>query len=135
IVLASATPSLETLHNVETGRYSVLRLPDRHGGAMLPDIDLIDMRANQPPRGRWLAPPLVEAVGTALEAGEQSLLFLNRRGYAPLTLCRGCGHRFQCPNCPAWLVEHRFHQVLQCHHCGFATPPPEACPDCGAEGM
>ena len=134
IVLASATPSLESLHNVEIGRYETLRLPDRHAGALMPDIAAIDMRRTPPARGRWLSPPLLEAVGETLAAGEQVLLFLNRRGYAPLTLCRACGHRFQCPNCTAWLVEHRFHQILQCHHCGFAMPPPDACPGCGAEG-
>jgi primosomal protein N' (replication factor Y) len=132
-VLVSATPSLETVVNVESGRYRRLHLPARHGGAELPSVELIDMRRNPPARQRWLAPPLAVAVKETLKAGEQSLLFLNRRGYAPLTLCRACGHRLQCPNCTAWLVEHRLGGRLQCHHCGYATSLPTECPDCGAE--
>lgn len=131
VLLASATPSLETLANVEAGRYRHLRLPDRHGAAALPAADLIDLRAAPPPAGRWLSPALVAAVEHALESGEQALLFLNRRGYAPLTLCGACGHRLQCPNCSAWLVEHRLRRRLQCHHCGFACAMPETCPACG----
>jgi len=132
IVLASATPSLETLVNVDRGRYRELRLATRHGGALMPTVTAIDMTRAGPERGRWLAPQLVAALKTTLEAGEQGLLFLNRRGYAPLTLCRSCGHRFACPNCTAWLVEHRFLGRLQCHHCGLAVPVPETCPSCGA---
>ena len=131
-VLVSATPSLETLANVEAGRYRRLHLPDRHGGARLPDIALIDLRATPPERGRFLAPPVVAAVRAAFDRGEQAMLFLNRRGYAPLTLCRSCGHRMQCPNCTAWLVEHRARRHLQCHHCGHTVPIPPACPCCGA---
>src|SRR5690606_34397261 len=133
IVPVSATPSLETLVNVEAGRYSALHLPVRHAGARMPEVHLVDMRRNSPPRGRWLSAPLHTAIGNALAEGEQAMLFLNRRGYAPLTLCRACGHRFQCPNCTAWLVEHRFHERLQCHHCGFSIPTPATCPSCGAE--
>lgn len=132
-VLASATPSLESVANVEAGRYHRLHLPARYGGAELPAITLIDMRRDPPPRQRWLAGPLVQALKETLEAGEQSLLFLNRRGYAPLTLCRACGFRLQCPNCTAWLVEHRFTGKLQCHHCGYGAPLPKLCPECGAE--
>jgi primosomal protein N' (replication factor Y) len=132
-ILVSATPSLETVANVEAGRYGQLHLPSRHGGAELPSVELVDMRRDPPPRQRWLAPPLVQALKETLEAGEQSLLFLNRRGYAPLTLCRACGHRLQCPNCTAWLVEHRLSGRLQCHHCGFSTSLPKECPECGAE--
>ena len=106
-VLVSATPSLETIANVQAGRYRRLHLPDRHGGALLPEIVLVDMRLTPPERGRFLAPPVVAAVRAAFARGEQAMLFLNRRGYAPLTLCRSCGHRMQCPNCTAWLVEHR----------------------------
>jgi primosomal protein N' (replication factor Y) len=135
IVLVSATPSLETAVNVEAGRYRELRLPARHGGASLPDISVIDLRRTPPTRGQWLAPPLAQAVADALEAGEQVMLFLNRRGYAPLTLCRRCGHRFQCPNCTAWLVEHRLAARLECHHCGFRSMLPRTCPGCGAEEM
>ena len=133
VVLVSATPSLETQANVDRGRYAHLHLPARHGGADLPDIDLIDMTKTPPQRGQWLAPPLREAITQTLERGEQALLFLNRRGYAPLTLCRTCGHRLQCPQCTAWLVEHRLLQRLQCHHCGYQMPPPLACPECGTE--
>ena len=134
VVLTSATPSLETMHNVETGRYRFLHLPDRHGVAELPEVRLIDLRREPPPRQSWLSPPLREAVKATLERKEQALLFLNRRGYAPLTLCRACGHRLQCPNCSAWLVEHRYLGRLQCHHCGFESPPPPKCPACQAEG-
>jgi primosomal protein N' (replication factor Y) len=134
VILASATPSLETMHNVETGRYRFLHLPDRHGIAQLPEVRLIDLRREPPPRQSWLSPPLREAVRATLERKEQALLFLNRRGYAPLTLCRACGHRLQCPNCSAWLVEHRYLGRLQCHHCGFEATPPVKCPACQAEG-
>ena len=133
-VLVSATPSLETVVNVEKGRYSSVRLPDRHGGARLPAIETVDLRETPPQRGAWLAPALRAALAETLEAGEQALLFLNRRGYAPLTLCRACGHRFHCPNCSAWLVEHRFTGTLDCHHCGFRQTQPNACPACEAEG-
>jgi primosomal protein N' (replication factor Y) len=131
-VLVSATPSLETVANVEAGRYQRITLPTRHAGALMPDVAAIDMRETPPVRGKFLAPPLVEAVRETLARGEQAMLFLNRRGYAPLTLCRHCGHRMQCPNCTAWLVEHRTRQELQCHHCGHAVPIPEECPACGA---
>ncbi|MGF1629205.1 MAG: primosomal protein N' [Kiloniellaceae bacterium] len=138
-VLVSATPSLESLNNVRTGRYSALHLPERHGDAVLPEVGLIDLRKDSPPKLEglgpgWLSAPLREAIAGTLAAGEQVLLFLNRRGYAPLTLCRACGHRLQCPNCTAWLVEHRLAGRLQCHHCGYASRLPTACPDCGAEG-
>ncbi|NOG72128.1 primosomal protein N' [Roseicella sp. DB1501] len=130
-VLVSATPSLESLTNAETGRYALLHLPERHGGARLPAVEVLDLRRTPPERGRFLAPPLVEAVGETIGRGEQAMLFLNRRGYAPLTLCRHCGHRMRCPNCTAWLVEHRAQRRLQCHHCGHAEPPPAECPECG----
>ena len=133
IVLASATPSLETLANVAAGRYQRFHLPERATGAALPEIEGIDMRADPPARGQWLAPRLIGAVKETLSAGEQALLFLNRRGYAPLTLCRACGFRFGCPNCATWLVEHRFQNRLQCHHCGFSLRMPETCEDCGGE--
>lgn len=129
-VLASATPSLETLANVQAGRYARLHLPDRHAGAALPEIAPIDLRRHPPPRGRFLSPLLVEALRDTLAAGEQAMLFLNRRGYAPLTLCRTCGHRLQCPHCTAWLVEHRSTGKLVCHHCGHAARLPEKCPHC-----
>ncbi len=133
IVLASATPSLETVRNAKAGRYAHLHLPDRHAGANLPTIHLIDLRKDPPPRGDWLSPTLSAALEETLNAGEQAMLFLNRRGYAPLTLCRNCGHRFQCPACTAWLVAHRQAERLLCHHCGYSEVAPSACPACGAE--
>lgn len=131
VVLASATPALESLQMAESGIYEKLVLPARFGGAELPAIDTINLTEEKPERGRWLAPRLVAAMEERLARGEQSLLFLNRRGYAPLTLCRHCGFRFQCPNCSAWLVEHRLSRRLACHHCGHETPPPDNCPECG----
>jgi len=133
VVLASATPAIETRHQVELGRYEELKLPGRYGAAELPAIEAIDLLAEPPERGRWLSPRLVKAVEETLGKGEQSLLFLNRRGYAPLTLCRHCGHRFQCPNCTAWMVEHRLIARLSCHHCGHTIPAPEMCPECKSE--
>ncbi|GJD97027.1 primosomal protein N' [Methylobacterium iners] len=131
IVLASATPSIETRVNAMRGRYAHIGLPERFGGRRLPDIAAIDMRLDKPERGRFLAPPLVAAVRSNLAAGEQALLFLNRRGYAPLTLCRACGHRYRCRNCSTWLVEHRFRRALVCHQCGYAERRPESCSECG----
>jgi primosomal protein N' (replication factor Y) len=133
IVLASATPAIETRHQVALGHYREIRLPRRYGGAEMPEIAAIDLTHDRPERGRWLAPPLVAALTETLAKGEQALLFLNRRGYAPLTLCRACGHRFKCPNCSAWMVEHRLTARLACHHCGHVLPPPKACPECGEE--
>jgi primosomal protein N' (replication factor Y) len=130
IVLVSATPSLETVVNIARGRYERVSLPQRHAGAALPDVALIDMRRERLAPGRFLSVPLADAVAAALAAGEQALLFLNRRGYAPLTVCRACGHRLQCPNCTAWLVEHRFTARLICHHCGHSEPVPRLCPEC-----
>jgi primosomal protein N' (replication factor Y) len=132
-VLVSATPSLESVANVEAGRYAHRRLTSRHAGASMPRIDLIDLRETPPDRGRFLAPPLIEAIHKTLAGGEQAMLFLNRRGYAPLTLCRHCGHRMQCPNCTAWLVEHRTRNQLLCHHCGHTIPIPPECPACLAK--
>lgn len=134
VVLASATPSIESHVNARTGRYRHIVLPGRFTGAELPDVSPIDMRAHPPEKGQWLSPVLVDAVASTLADRQQSLLFLNRRGYAPLTLCRSCGHRFECPQCTAWLVEHRFRRRLNCHHCGFSLPMPEACPKCGEVG-
>ncbi len=131
-ILVSATPSLETMANVEAGRYQRLHLPNRHGGASMPRVETIDLRDTPPERGKFLAPPLIAAIRGTLAQQEQAMLFLNRRGYAPLTLCRHCGHRMQCPNCTAWLVEHRAKRELQCHHCGHTVPIPEECPACGA---
>ena len=134
IVLASATPSVETVVNARRGRYAHLKLPERFGGQHLPAVEAIDLRREGPPRGRFIAPRLAEAVKIALERKEQALLFLNRRGFAPLTLCNACGHRMACPNCDAWLVDHRFKRRLVCHHCGYSVPLPEQCPKCEAKG-
>jgi primosomal protein N' (replication factor Y) len=132
-VLVSATPSLESVENAAQGRYARLDLPMRHGGALLPQVRAVDLRANPPERGKFLSPVLLTAVRETLARGEQAMLFLNRRGYAPLTLCRACGHRMACPNCTAWLVEHRSHKSLICHHCGHGVPMPQKCPSCEAE--
>jgi primosomal protein N' (replication factor Y) (superfamily II helicase) len=131
VVLASATPSIESRVNAMQGRYTLAKLPGRFGEAAMPDIRAIDMRRAPPARGKFLSPVLLSEIGKTLARGEQSLLFLNRRGYAPLTLCRVCGHRFQCPDCSSWLVEHRFRGQLVCHHCGHQEKRPDACPECG----
>ncbi|MCR9254505.1 MAG: primosomal protein N' [Alphaproteobacteria bacterium] len=132
ILLASATPSIETLVNVRAGRYERLHLPNRHGRATLPEIELVDLVATPPAPGRWLAPPVEKALIETVTGGDQALLFLNRRGYAPLTICGACGFRVGCPNCSGWLVDHRLLGRLRCHHCGFEAPRPSICPDCGA---
>ncbi|MGE4410739.1 MAG: primosomal protein N' [Sphingobium sp.] len=133
VILASATPAIETRHQVTLGRYREIKLPSRFGGAQMPDITGIDLLQHPPDRQRWIAPPLVAAIDETLEKGEQALLFLNRRGYAPLTLCRHCGYRFQCPNCTAWMVEHKLTRRLACHHCGHVMPTPRECPECHEE--
>jgi primosomal protein N' (replication factor Y) len=133
IVLASATPSVETEVNARKGRYQRVVLPSRFGGQHMPHIEAIDLKREAPPRGRFISPRLAEQIKFAVERREQALLFLNRRGYAPLTLCRACGHRFACTICDAWLVDHRFRQRLVCHHCGFSMPRPPVCPNCAAE--
>ena len=133
IVLASATPSLETVLNTIEGRYKRMILPSRHGGAVMPDVSLINLREDKPERGSWLSPKLIEAVEQRLEAGQQTLLFLNRRGYAPLTLCNACGHRYKCPSCDSWLTEHRLAKRLMCHHCGYQTKSSNSCTVCGEE--
>ncbi|MEM7695077.1 MAG: primosomal protein N' [Pseudomonadota bacterium] len=132
VVLVSATPSLETRLNAESGRYRRLDLPARHGNVALARVEAVDLRADPPETGQWLSPPVRAAIGETLAAGEQTLLFLNRRGYAPLTVCRRCGHRMACPNCTATLVEHRLRGTLMCHHCGHTMPKPNTCPSCGA---
>ena len=135
LILSSATPSLETLVNVEAGKYAHIALPMRYGGAELPEITLVDLCATPTERRCWLAPPLLEAMAGRLEKKEQILLFLNRRGYAPMSLCLSCRERITCPYCSAWLVTHKAVGVLRCHHCGHTTPHGEACPACGVEGM
>ncbi len=138
IALVSATPSLETVANVDRGRYQLLTLPSRFGPAQMPSINIIDLRADPPPPAevpgerQFLAPPLRAALAETLAAGEQSLVFLNRRGYAPLVICQSCGYRFECKRCDAWLTEHRRRRRLLCHHCGYEEPTPKACPSCGS---
>ncbi|MEM0907774.1 MAG: primosomal protein N' [Pseudomonadota bacterium] len=133
VILASATPSVETHINAERGRYQRVSLPSRFGSMPLPAIAPVDLKATPPPKGDWLAPPVRAAISQTLEAGEQALLFLNRRGYAPLTICRQCGHRIHCPNCSAAMVEHRLRGRLVCHHCGHEEPRITTCPKCKAE--
>lgn len=131
VVLVSATPSVESRVNALAGRYRPIHLDSRYGDAAMPDLHLIDMRRHPPARGGFLSPVMLRGIEATIKKGEQALVFLNRRGYAPLTLCRVCGHRFQCPNCASWLVEHRFKGILQCHHCGHEERTPNACPECG----
>ena len=133
IVLASATPSLETYVNAKTGRYEWLKLAHRHGAAEMPEVRLVDMRSEHGEPGQFLSPSLRAGLDATLRAGEQALLFLNRRGYAPLTLCTQCGRKETCRNCSAWMVEHRYRKRLVCHHCAYETAIPERCPQCGAE--
>jgi primosomal protein N' (replication factor Y) len=134
LFLVSATPSLETVVNCQQGRYNHVVLPERHGGAQLPTMTAIDMRTQDLPPNHWISPELSDAMTRTLAAGEQSLLFLNRRGYAPAAICRGCGHRLQRDNCSAPLVVHRYGNRLQCHHCDYSIPMPTACPNCEKEG-
>ncbi|WP_425052111.1 primosomal protein N' [Psychromarinibacter sp. S121] len=133
VILASATPSLESWVNAESGKYTRLELKSRFGASELPDMSAIDMRDEELPSSRWVSPSLQAAVRERLEAGEQSLLFLNRRGYAPVTICRACGHQIACDHCDARMVEHRFLKRLVCHQCGETKPMPTVCPSCEAE--
>jgi len=133
IILSSATPSLESFVNAKSGRYAWEKLKLRYGAAEMPEVKLVDMRESGAGSGQFLSTPLREALARTLDAGEQALLFLNRRGYAPLTLCNQCGHKETCRDCSAWLVEHRYRKRLVCHHCGYHTKMPEVCPQCAAE--
>lgn len=140
VILSTATPDLETLVNVEEGKYECVRLKNRFAQATLPAIKVIDLKKDKPKSGEWgvswLSPSLVEALENNLKRGEQSVLFLNRRGYAPLLICRDCGHRIECPSCSAWLTEHKNAQKMMCHHCGYVDEIPEICPHCGSkEGL
>jgi primosomal protein N' (replication factor Y) len=140
LVLASATPSLESFINAGSGRYHHLKLPSRHGAASLPQVEIVDLRqedsedTDKSGGGKWLSARLRAALTQTLAAGEQAMLFLNRRGYAPLTLCQSCGHKLTCPHCSSWLVEHRYRKRLACHQCGYETAAPDTCPECKAEG-
>jgi primosomal protein N' (replication factor Y) len=133
VVLASATPSLESWANAEAGKYERLDLEARFGAAVMPELAAIDMRAETLPSNRWVSPSLQAMVNARVAAGEQALLFLNRRGYAPTTICRACGHQIGCEHCDARMVEHRFQKRLICHQCGESAPVPSTCPSCGAE--
>lgn len=137
LILSTATPDLETMVNVESGKYDAVRLTRRFANAKLPKLKIVDLKKDKPQKGAWgvswLSPPLVGALEENLQKGEQSMLFLNRRGYAPLVICRDCGYRIQCPNCTAWLAEHRSTNRLICHHCGYTMVRPVRCPDCGSE--
>lgn len=134
VILASATPSLETWANVEAGKYARLDLESRYGPAVMPDMHALDMRPEKLPGTRFISEQLVRAVNKRIAAGEQSLLFLNRRGYAPVTICRACGHQITCDHCDARMVEHRFLKRLMCHQCGETKPMPEECPSCTVPG-
>ena len=133
IVLASATPALETVVNAEAGRYQRLKLSARPGAAKLPDLQLVDLRTNTPEKGDWLSPVLSKALVQTHAEGEQSLLFLNRRGYAPLVICKACGERLKSPGTESWLTEHRYTNRLVCHLTGWSMPKPDKCPMCGAK--
>lgn len=134
VILSSATPSLETLYNVRQGKYGHAQMRNRYGAARLPKIELIDLKRCEMVSQRFISPPLLQALTETLEKKQQAMLFLNRRGYAPLTLCRACGHRLQCPNCTSWLIEHRNIGKLRCHHCDYSIRIPQACPSCKVEG-
>ena len=134
VVLATATPSLESYVNACEGRYKRLRLTERFGAAVLPEVRTIDLRDHPPGPRSWLAPPLVRAIEATVEAKGQVLLFLNRRGYSPLLHCHRCGHRVECPHCDVGLVAHRSRGVLLCHHCGYEEREPSECPSCGTPG-
>ncbi len=137
LILSTATPDLETVCNVEEGKYSSVQLTSRYAAAQLPEVKVVDLKKDKPQKGSWgvswLSPTLVSALKENLEKNEQSMLFLNRRGYAPLTICRDCGHRIQCPHCTAWLTEHKNTKRLICHHCGYSMPIPQTCPECHSE--
>ncbi|MGJ8623195.1 MAG: primosomal protein N' [Yoonia sp.] len=133
VVLASATPSLESWANADAGKYKRLELTSRFGAAVMPKMAAIDMRSEDVPGGTWVSPTLRQAMQDRLDKGEQSLIFLNRRGYAPITLCRACGHQIGCDHCDARMVEHRFLKRLMCHQCGETKPMPTKCPSCDAE--
>ena len=134
IVLSSATPSLETLFNVQQKKYDHVVLHERYGKASMPKIELIDLRKEEMKAQNFISPPLFEALQKTIGEKQQAMLFLNRRGYAPLTLCRACGHRLQCPNCTSWMIEHKHSGRLHCHHCDFSMKLPDKCPNCAAEG-
>lgn len=133
VILASATPSLESLVNARSGRYGHVILPQRPGAITLPTIDLVDLKDSPPTKGDFISPPLIDAIQSVLVSGDQAMLYLNRRGYAPLIICRACGERLKSPDTDSWLVEHRASGRARCHMTGFSMPMPKACPDCKSE--
>ena len=140
IILSTATPDLETIYNVDNGKYDEVKLISRYAAAQMPEVKIIDLKKDKPIKGEWgtswLAPSLCEKLKANLTKGEQSVLFLNRRGYAPLVICRDCGHKIECPHCSAWLTEHKRAGKLVCHHCGYMIDIPSVCPDChSSEGL
>ncbi len=139
VILSTATPSLETLNNVDGGKYDRVVLSKRYSKAVLPQIKIIDLKKDKPQKYEgnpsWLSPTLIKALTENLEKGEQSALFLNRRGYAPMLICRECGTKIECPNCSSWLTEHKKGHVLMCHHCGYSVSTPQTCPSCGADSL
>ena len=140
IILSTATPDLETIYNVDNGKYDEVKLISRYAAAQMPEVKIIDLKEDKPIKGEWgtswLAPSLCEKLKANLTKGEQSVLFLNRRGYAPLVICRDCGHKIECPHCSAWLTEHKRAGKLVCHHCGYMIDIPSVCPDChSSEGL
>lgn len=134
ITLVSATPSVESVNNMQEGKYNLLHLPQRFGGAKLPKVEIVDMRKERLKADEFLSSAIGRSLRECISNGQQAIIFLNRRGYAPLTLCRACGHRMQCPNCSAWLVMHNNNHRLICHHCDYSMPTPNACPACKEEG-
>jgi primosomal protein N' (replication factor Y) len=137
VLLGSATPSLESWHNAEQGRYRRLELTQRIGGGVLPRLRVVDMGTQPRDDGEHgaLSRPLLDALRERLARGEQSLLFLNRRGYAPVLHCGACGWKSACSHCSAWRVFHKRDRTLRCHHCGFTERVPRACPDCGNQDI
>lgn len=134
VILVSATPSLESYHNAQGGKYREVSLPARHNAASMPAVEMLDMRQVEVERGAFISRPLRDQLARSVADGHQAMLFLNRRGYAPLVLCRTCGHRFQCPQCSSWMVLHKKKtNYLQCHHCDCRTPLPDTCPACTAK--
>ncbi|MDX1924396.1 MAG: primosomal protein N', partial [Rickettsiaceae bacterium] len=133
VILVSATPSVETYNNAKTGRYHHVILGSRFGNAQLPNINIVDMKKQE--RGNWISAPLKNAIANALSIKKQVILFINRKGYAPLILCVSCGFRFTCNHCSSWLVYHQESSALICHHCGYNIKYPNECPYCGGNNL
>jgi primosomal protein N' (replication factor Y) len=138
LILASATPSLETINNVKIGKYNKVSLTKRYSGIELPQIEIVNLLIDKPQKSdlgiSWLSPKLEKEIKEYLSNKEQIMLFLNRRGYAPLKICRNCGHKMTCPHCSGFLVEHKKSGTLRCHHCNYVIKNPDICPECGQIG-